>query len=181
MGLEAVKEEIIRSAKQQESAMIAEARKEANKIVKEAEAKVEELKAKSEAETKKATEAMKKQALASGEMESKKMILEARKQVIENVFSEAGKRLEALDDKKKEDLMKKLLEKAKKELEVAYAYCNKKDAKFLKGIGIEASSIIGGLIAENKERTIRVDYSFETLLETIKEKELQSINKLLFS
>jgi len=181
MGLEAVKEEIIRSAKQQESALIAEARKEANRIMKEAEAKIEEMKARSEAGTKKATEAMKRQAMSSAGMEGSKMLLEAKKQVIESVFSEAKKRLEAIDDKKREELMKKLLEKAKKELEVAYAYCNKKDAKFLKGVGVETSPIIGGLIAENKEKTIRVDYSFDTLLETIKEKELQSINKLLFS
>lgn len=181
MGLEAVKEEIIRSARQQESALVAEARKEANKIMKEAEAKTEEMKAISEADAKKAAEAMKRQALASGEMESRKLVLEAKKQVIENVFSEAKKRLEALDDRKREEFMKKLLEKAGKELEVAYIYYSKKDAKFVKGIGVEASPIIGGLIAENKERTIRVDYSFETMLEAIKEKELQNINKLLFS
>ena len=40
--------------------------------------------------------------------------------------------------------------------------------------------MLGGLIAENKEKTIRVDYRFETMLESIKEKELQGINKLLF-
>lgn len=180
MGLEAVKEEITRNAKQQESAMIAEARKEANKIMKEAEAKVEELKAKTEAETKKATEAIKRQALVSAEMESKKMVLEAKKQIIENVFSEAKKKLEALDDKKREELIKKLLEKAKKELEIAYVYCNKRDIRFVKGLTVEVADIAGGLIGENKDKTIRLDYSFETLLDTINEKELQTINKLLF-
>ena len=38
----------------------------------------------------------------------------------------------------------------------------------------------GGLIAENKDGTVRVDYSFDTMLQTIKENELQSINKVLF-
>ena len=180
MGLEAVKEDIIRGAKQQESALIAEARKEAGRIMKEAEAKAEELKAKSDAETKKTTELIKRQALATGEMESKKMALEAKKQVIDYVFSEAKKKLEALDDKKRENLLKRLLEKSKKELEIAYVYCNKNDAKFIKGLSLEAAGIIGGLIAENREKTIRLDYSFDTLLETIKEKEMQSINKLLF-
>ena len=161
--------------------MLAEARKEANRIMKEAESKIAEMKAGSEADTKKLIEAMKRQALASAEMESKKMVLEAKKQVIENAFSEAKKRLEALDDRKREELMKKLLEKTKKELEVAYLYCHKRDVKFAKGISAEASQVIGGLIAENNERNIRADYSFDALLETIKEKELQSISKLLFS
>ena len=181
MGLEAVKGEIIRSAKQQESALIAEARKEANRIMKEADAKVEELKARSETETKKSGEAIKKQALTMADMESKKMALEAKKQVIEAVFAEVQKRLALLDDKKREIYFKKLLEKASKELEVACVYCSKKDAKFVKGFSMESTEIAGGLIAENNEKTIRVDYSFETLLDMLKEKELQSINKLLFA
>ena len=73
-----------------------------------------------------------------------------------------------------------LLEKAKSDIEVAKVYCSKKDAKFVKGFDANPIDIIGGLIAENKERTIRVDSSFDTMLESIKEKELQGINKLLF-
>ena len=181
MGLEAVKEEIIRSAKQQESALIAEARKEANRIMKEAESKAEELKARSESETKKAGEAIKRQALAMAGMEGKKMVLEAKKQVIEAVFSEVRKMLASLDDKKREIYFKKLLEKASKELEVSCVYCSKKDAKFAKGFSVESAEIADGLIAENKEKTIRVDYSFETIIENIKDSELHEINKLLLS
>ncbi|MBI4452919.1 hypothetical protein HY637_05805 [Candidatus Woesearchaeota archaeon] len=180
MGLEAVKEEIIRNAKLQESAMLAEARKEAARMMKEAELKAEGLKAKSEAETKKATESIKKQALASADMESRKMVLEAKKQVIEGVFAEVKKKLEELDDKKREQYMKSLIDRSSKELEVAYVHCSKKDAKFVKAFNVETIGILGGLIAENKDKTIRIDYSFETILEGIKDSELQSINRILF-
>jgi len=180
MGLEAVKEEILNSAKEQSNSMVAEARKEADRIMKEAERKIEEMKEKSEAETKKAIEAIKRQELASAELENKKMFLEAKKQVIDGVFSEAKKRLESLEDKKREVHIKKLLEKIKHDIDAAYIYCNKKDAKFLKNLETESIGIIGGLIAENKEKNIRVDYSFETMLQIIKENELQSINKILF-
>jgi predicted Zn-dependent peptidase len=112
---------------------------------------------------------------------SEKAFNEAKKQVIENAFNEVRKKLESLDDKKRETYIKKLLEKAKNDIEMAYVYCNKKDTKFLKGLNLEAINIIGGLIAENKEKTIRVDYSFETILQSIKENELQNINKILFS
>ncbi len=180
MGLEAVKEEIIRNAKQQESALIAEARKEANKIAKETEAKIEELKVKSDAETKKSAETAKRQALVAAEMECKKMILEAKKHVIENVFAEVKKKLEAIDDNKREAYVKKLLQNAGKELEIAYVYCSKKDVKFVKGFTVNSADISGGIIAENKGKTIRLDYSFETMLESIKDTELQEVNKLLF-
>ncbi len=180
MGLEALKEEILNSAKEQANSLIAEARKEANRIMKEAEKKIEEMKEKSDIETKKMLDTIKRQELASAELENKKILLEAKKQIIESVFIEAKKRLENLDDKKRESYLKKLLEKAKNDIEIEYVYCNKKDTKFLKGFNVEIANIIGGLIAENKERTIRVDYSFETLLQGIKENELQNINKLLF-
>ncbi|MEK6983669.1 MAG: V-type ATP synthase subunit E family protein [Nanoarchaeota archaeon] len=181
MGLEAVKEEIIRSAKQQESAMLAEARKESNRILKEAEAKIEELRAKSDAETKKTIEVIKKQTTAASNMESKKMLLEAKKEVIEMIFAEVKKRLETLDDKKREWYIKRLIDKARNELEIALVYCNKKSAKFVKEFTAEPIDIAGGLIAENKEGTIRLDYSFETMLESIRDSELQSVNKLLFN
>ena len=179
MGLEAVKEEIIRNAKEQETALIAEARKEANRVMKETERKIEVMKENNETETKRIIEMIKKQELASAELENKKIILEAKKQVIESVFAEAKRRLENLDEKTKENYIKKLLEKAKQDIEAAYFYCSKKDAKFLKVSNAETANIIGGLIAENKEKTIRVDYSFETILQGIKENELQNINKIL--
>lgn len=180
MGLESVKEEVIRNAKEEASLLLAEARKESSKILKEAEAKVEEIKAKSEFETKKAIDTMKKQELASAELDSRKLVLDAKKQAIENVIADARKKLEALDEKKREFYIKKLLDKSKKEIDVAYIYCNKKDAKFVKDFEVIPTNIFGGIIAENKEQTIRVDYGFESLLESIKESELQNINKLLF-
>jgi len=180
MGLDSVKEEVIRNAKEQASSMLAEARKEAGKIMKETEAKAEEMKAKSEADTKKLIDTIKRQELASSELDSRKIVLDAKKQAIEKVISEARKKLETLDDRKREDYTKKLLEKAKKELDVAYVYCSRKDSKFVKGAETISAEMLGGIIAENKEKTVRVNYSFESLLESIKESELQSINKLLF-
>ena len=180
MGLEAVKEEILSNAKLQVTALMAEARKEANRIIREAEKKIESLKEKKEAEAKRMVDMIKRQDIASAELENKKMLLEAKKQIIDSVFLETGKRLEALDYKKKEVFIKKLLEKAKKDIELNNVYCSKKDAKFLKGSNIEAADMIGGLIAENKEKTVRVDYSFESLLQAVKENELQNVSKILF-
>lgn len=180
MGLEAVKEEIIRSAKENSSALIAEARREANRISKEADKKIGEMKGKSEEEARKSIELIKRQQLAAAELESKKMMLDAKKQAIDSAFKEAKARLENLDEKKRELSIKNMLERAGKEIEISHVYCNKKDAKFMKGIKTENDTIIGGFIAENGEKTVRVDYSFETMLESIKEKELQNISKILF-
>lgn len=180
MGLEAVKEEILNSAKERANSVIAEARKEAGRVAKEAEKKIEATREKNEAETKKLMDAIKRQELSSAEFENKKMLLEAKKQAIDDVFMGAKKKLEGLDDQKREAYIKKLLEKVKSDIEVGYVYCSKKDARFIKGHKAENIGIIGGLMAENKDMTIRVDYSFETMLQGIKDSELQSISKILF-
>jgi len=185
MGLEAVKEDILNSARHSANSLIGEARKEAAQLLKEAEKKVEDMKKKSEEEAKKFIDIIKRQEIASAELEKKKTVLEAKKEAIESVFMEAKKQLWELDDKKRELYTKKILERVKKDLEPAYAYCNKRDAKFLKGfetnvMAIDIVDIIGGLKAENKEKTIIVDYSFEAMLERIKDTELQNISKLLF-
>jgi len=63
MGLETVKEEIIRNAKNQEESLLAEARKETIRLMDEAEKKVAGLKEKSVIETKRIIDLVKKQEL----------------------------------------------------------------------------------------------------------------------
>lgn len=181
MGLETVKEEILNSAREQSNSLVAEARKEAGRMLREAEKNVEEMREKSDAETKRMLDMVKRQELASAELENKKMLLEAKKQVIESVFAEARKKLETMEEKKREACIKKLLERAKNDISIATVYCNKKDAKSLREFNVETAEITSGFIAENKEKTVRVDYSFETILQGIQENELQSINKVLFA
>src|SRR3989338_8355155 len=180
MGLEAVKGEILANARKREEALLAEAEKEAGNIIKEAQNRIAEFKEKAEAETKKLIETMKRQETASAELESKKLSLEAKKESVEKVFEEARKIIDALSDRKREEHMSKLLDKAKNDIEVTKVYCNKKEAKLVKGLKAEPAGIIGGLIAENADGTVRVDYSFDTILQDIKENELQKISKILF-
>ena len=180
MGLESVKEEILESAKLQANALIAQARKEAERLAKEAEGKCLEIREKTDAQAKIAIERIKRQEMASLKLEGKKMILESKKQMIESVFEQARKSLGELSDKKRESFIEKLLEKAKKDIKPEYFYCNKRDLKFFKGMDAKPAEISGGLIAEDKERKMITDYSFETMLESVKESQLQEISRLLF-
>lgn len=179
MGLETVKQEIIGSAKDAASSIIAEAKKEAEKILKDCTNNAREMKEKSEAEMKKYLEVAKRQKLASAEIEAKKILLDAKKSLIEGAFASAFDRMAILDDKKREALLKKIMQKVKSRMDAACFFCNPRDAKFLKGMEVKPSDIIGGLIAENKEETIRLNYSFESILESIKEKEIMEISRIL--
>lgn len=169
------------SAKAHASSLIAEAKKEADRAMKEAENKSREINEKNELEIKNTIDRLKRQETASAELEKKKIILESKKQIIESVFIGAKKRLEELSDKEREHYIKNLLERVKDDIEPFYFYCSRCDVKFLKEVDAKPIDIIGGLIAENKDKTVIVDYSFEELLESIKDYQLEEINKILFS
>ena len=180
MGLETVKEDILMKAKHTANNIESEAKIEDQRIKREVDAKIEELKKMGELETKKIIDQIKKQAISNAELESKKIILESKKRIIEDLFLSAKNYLENLEDKKREQYIKNMINKINSEFDVGTFHCNKKDAKFLKNLNVQVIDISGGLIAEDKEKNVRLDYSFDTFLESIKERELSSISRILF-
>jgi V/A-type H+-transporting ATPase subunit E len=180
MGLEEVKEEIIRKAKDTAEEIISEGRKEAERIADEAKEKIRAKRKEIEAELKKIESAIKKKEIASSELEIKKMFLEEKKRAIENVFGEAKKKLGTLGESQRKEHVRRLIEKAQKEIDVACIYCNKKDKKFIKDFRVAEDDILGGIIAEDEKGDVRVDYSYETILGNVKERYLQNIGKILF-
>src|SRR3989338_5223214 len=174
MSLVTVKEEILGSAQEQAKQFLAEARKEANRVSKEAEKKLDEFREKSDAAAKKSIETIKRQEIAAGELESKKMLLETKKQVIDAAFAEAKKQIENFGDKAREAMLKKLFEKTQKEIDIATVYCSKKDAKFFREMNTIPTEMLGGFIAENREKTIRVDCSFDSLIQLVRDNEMQN-------
>ena len=108
------------------------------------------------------------------------MFLEEKKKAIETVFEKVRENLVSLKAPKRKEHIKRLVEKAKKEIDVKYVYCNKTDKKPMGAIKTQEAEILGGIIAENKKKDVRVDYSYETLLEDIKEKYLQDLGNKLF-
>ena len=181
MGLEDLKDEILRDSKAKSDAMLLGAKKSADGMIKSADEKIGQMQKASDEDSKRMMDTLKRQELANSELEKKKMILEAKKDAIEEVFFHARSRLEQIDDKKREQYTKKILEKIKKDIDPAYIFCNKKDSKFAKGFEAKNSDFIGGLRAENNDRTIIVDYTFETILEGIKDANIEEITRILFS
>jgi V/A-type H+-transporting ATPase subunit E len=79
-----------------------------------------------------------------------------------------------------------LLKKIEKELpEATYVYSNKRDetsvrsqTKIIYGGSIET---LGGIVVENKEKTLKVDYRYETIAELIWDRSLKDIAEKLFT
>ncbi|MCP3682522.1 MAG: hypothetical protein GY861_07505 [bacterium] len=180
MGLDKVKDEVVKKTEEQKNAVIDQGKEEAANIMKSAKKTIDNKQKEADADLEKVTAHMQKTEIASAELEVKKMLLEEKKVAAEDVFETAKEQLAELSDEKRKEHIKKLLEMANKEIEVASVYCNKKDVKLVHGAKTKEADIAGGIIAENKAHTISVDYSYETILQNIKEKSIREVAEILF-
>jgi V/A-type H+/Na+-transporting ATPase subunit E len=184
MGLEKVKQEIVGKAQSEASSIIEEAKKEARTILSAAEKRVKEKEQLMKDEADISVISMKKKELASAELEVQKKVLVAKSDLIERVFTEVGKKLGSISGTRRESHIKALLDLAKEEIEIAVVNCNSKDTTILKKLGefevVENDEISGGLIAETADNRLRVDYSYETLIEQVRSKVLSDVARTLF-
>ena len=193
MGLEKVKQEILEKARRGAAEVTDAAQAEAKAMMRSAEKQMQNYERLIDEDADRSVEQMKRREVASAELELQKQALAAKNELIENVFSEARKRLARLSENRREAHVKGLLGLARKEVDVAVVQCNSKDAKFLEGNSgnsegsnsvklkvVKNDNVSGGIIAETHDRRLRVDYSYETVLEQVKSKVLSDVARLLF-
>jgi len=180
MGLEKVKDEILNNANREASRIKEEANNEVKKAMDDSEQRVNSYRNKANEDAKSIIESMKTKEKASAELELKKLNLDAKKALIEKVFVNAKNKICKLDENKRKEMIKKLLEKSIKELEIKSVYCNKIDAKFIQGFDVKVENILGGIIAENDDGSVRVNYSYDSLLQSVRENSLKDVAKILF-
>lgn len=127
---------------------------------------------------------MEQQETSSAELESKKALLAAQKQVMEDLKERVLHELEGYPADKRKKLYSKLVSKAKKELGECFVYTNAKDKPLVQlPTGISYGGVLdcrGGLVFESKDRSYRLDYRFETVLDDVWNKNMREIYGRLF-
>lgn len=192
MALDTVKEEIIASAKAEMKKIVAAAKHDAKQFVAAAEAEAVQLEKRMEEEILAQEQLLKTKATAALALELKKLHFEKKKELLEAVYAQALQRLNRLEQGKKREILQKLLKKASRELAFAVLFCNPVDVRFFSQLVqsrqfnlVECcvepfEDIKSGFIVENKQSTVRVDYTFQTLFTQLKEQSLQEVAKILF-
>jgi vacuolar-type H+-ATPase subunit E/Vma4 len=107
-------------------------------------------------------------------------ILSAKQEIIDETFAAAEHALNTLHASKRRALLKRLLERAKREIPVGSVIIAKRDATATRGMRTTAVEGIGGFIAVSKDRKLRVDMRFESLLADVKERKAEEIASILF-
>lgn len=181
MGLNEVKDDILSSAREKAEEIINNAKKEIMRIEEENAKTLKNMENSGKEESMKELSALERKETASAELEAKKYLLEKKKELINGVFEEAKKKIIGMPKQQKSALLKNLIEKAKRQTEIEYVYCNNNEKPLISGnYKLIAADISGGIIVENNDKSIRIDYSYDTILESIHEKTLQEIAGILF-
>lgn len=185
MGLEKVVADILEKGKEEAERIRKEGAAEAEPILKQAREEAARIKARKEAEISKIVEKIRTREIASAKLEVKKIKLTSEKEALDQVYAQAIEKLKNLPREKNERLLKALIEKGKREVGNGHIYCSQRDAEFVKRMSdlkfAGTINCIGGVIIESSDKTIKLDYTYETLLNSVWEKNVKEIANILFS
>lgn len=184
MSLNKVVEDILRRGKEREAEIIRLGESERDEQLLLADKRMAENKARAEKRSAASIEQMERQEISSAELELKKTALSAQRKVMEELREQALSELSAYPAPKRKKLYSKLVARAEKELGACYVYSNKGDQALVQlPPGMANGGIIdcgGGLVFESKDRTVRLDFRFETMLDDVWNKRMQEIYSKLF-
>lgn len=182
MGLEKVIAKIESEGEEKVNAIIQDAHNQSKEIIEKTKKTIDEKSKKKKQEIEKHLETLRLQEKSSIEIDTKKIRLNAQKEILDATYDQCLKEIESLPHEK---IISNLLKKSKDEMSDAfYIYSNKNDEKLIRSISKlnYAGNIdcIGGVVIENKDRTMKLDYRYETIAAMLWEHHLGDIAEKLF-
>ena len=191
MSLDTVVEDIRDEARERAKEIRSEGDERADEIVSEAEADAEEILAEQERKTEQTIAQEREQKLSSAKLEAKQERLEARRDVLQQVRADVEERIATLEGDQREELTRELLDAAAEEFDEGddvRVYGKPEDDELLTDLvgdydGYEYAGeydCLGGVVVESTESRLRVNNTFDSVLENVWEDNLQDISKRLF-
>lgn len=191
MSLETVVEDIRSEAEERREEILENAESEAAEIIAEAEADAEDIVAEAETEVEAEIAQERDQAISSANLEAKQRRLEARRDGLSKVRSEVESAIIEIDGERREELTRALLDAAAEEFgdaESVRVFGRAADEALLRDIlsdydGYEHAGdrdCLGGVIVESDESRVRVDNTFDSVLDEVWEDELKTVSSILF-
>ena len=178
MTIDSVKTAVLRRVQKKKEDELAEARQEAKRVHNTAQSRLKDLKKLLQKDLQVYEKKTSERSRFRADLENKKSILMLKKELIDSIFAEVTQRIAALDRAKRKAHLDALLKKAEQHVAVSKVYCSKTDAELVKQA--EQQEMLGGLIAENKDGTERVDYRYEHLLQELRKNIEGEVTKRLF-
>jgi V/A-type H+-transporting ATPase subunit E len=191
MSLETVVEDIRDEARARADEIRDEADERAQEIIDEAEADAEQIREDREAEVEREISQEREQRLSSAKLQAKQARLGARRDVLQDVRADVEAALADLGGDRREELTRALLDAAVAEFddgdELA-VYGRADDQDLLEDVLTDYDGAafagerdcLGGVVVESESSRVRVNNTFDSLLETVWEDNLRDISDRLF-
>jgi len=190
MSLDTVVEDIRDEARARAEEIREDAQSEADEIVAEAEADAESIREQRLAEAEATVEQEREQRVSSAKLEAKQERLEARQEVLSEVRDAVEAELAALDGDTREELTRELLDAAATEFDedVHVTVAGRADDEELltdlaDEYGFEYGgehACLGGVVVRSEASRVRVNNTFDSVLEDVWEDELREVSDRLF-
>jgi V/A-type H+/Na+-transporting ATPase subunit E len=191
MSLDTVVEDIREEARARAEKIRDEGEARADEIEAAAEEDAEEIVENARREAERETEQLREQRLSSAKLEAKQKRLEARRDVLGDVRDQVEAELVALDAAPREALTRELLDAASTEFDEGddvSVYGRADDQTLLESIladydGYEYAGerdCLGGVVVESQQSRVRVNNTFDSVLEDVWEDNLREISNRLF-
>ncbi|ELY41210.1 V-type ATP synthase subunit E [Natronorubrum tibetense] len=191
MSLDTVVEDIREEAHARAEDIRAEGEARADEIESAAEEDAEEIRSDAEQAVEREIEQLREQRLSSAKLEAKQQRLEARRDVLGDVREQVEDELAALEGDTREELTRTLLETASDEFDEGddvSVYGRESDEELITSIlddydGYEYAGeydCLGGVVVESDQSRVRVNNTFDSLLEDVWEDNLREISNRLF-
>ncbi|WP_117593315.1 V-type ATP synthase subunit E [Haloprofundus halophilus] len=191
MSLDTVVEDIRDDARARAENIREEGQARADEIVAEAEADAEELLEERERAVERTIAQEREQSLSSAKLQAKQQRLEARRDVLEDVYERVEAELVALDGADRETLTRELLDAASTEFEdedEVLVYGRADDEALITEILADYDDYefagdrdcLGGVVVEGRNSRVRVNNTFDSVLDAVWEDNLKDVSARLF-
>jgi V/A-type H+-transporting ATPase subunit E len=182
MGLETVVKDIMDAAQAEVSKLDSEADAEVALILDEAKQNAKRIMGERLAKAEDDIKKIRQQEISSANLEVKRTLLNARKEILEKVYVQAVETISEFSPEKNEELLKALI--SENETNGKKIYSNAESEEIVKKISsLEYAGNIdclGGVVIENEDGTIRLDYTYDVILKSVNERLLKQTSDILF-
>ena len=191
MSLETVVEDIREKARGDAERILSESDAEGKEIIDKARKEASVNRAVGKEEISRKIELEKEQKFSRTNLAAKQKTLEKKRDLLELVRQEIENEISQIKGKEREELTGKLIESSIKEfigVKDVFVYGNLEDEKLLKSLLKKHKGVkyggeyewIGGVVMESESARMRVNNTFDSIIETVWTEELKNISELLF-
>lgn len=183
MGLEEVKKEILKQAETQAEQRLEEANERADEILDEAEEEADSVREDILEDAREEADQKKRQKIAAARMEAKNQRLAAKQDVMDEAYSRLEERIRSLPKDEKLELIESVLDRLSAEHDIGRVIVPsgfRSAVSEMTDADVETGDIDDGVVVEDSSGDLSFDYTFSTVLETIRNERRQELAGHLF-